>query len=175
MLNPMTQVNMVDQQSLPSPSFDGIKRFEDVFQHDIDTAIDVGKPDQSVIKVNNFSENNSFDLPKAIIGKIQKMDTSYHHFLSETPKDFEFSRESFNLKNGMRTYPDIQNSSKDFSNHIKESVESLKESLQFSVNNHKKLYKWDVKMKMWFGNFYIVSNAVDKVSEGFKTLFRAAG
>jgi hypothetical protein len=78
--------------------------------------------------------------------------------------------------NEMRTYPEVGNGNpQDWGKQLAASTKATQEYMNAALDYNGMLTHWSMNAQMWMSKFALVSSAVNQVSQGFKTLFRAAG
>lgn len=164
-------------QQLPSASMSDVKRFDDILKNGTSEEVNPSKVEEPILQLNKMEGSDSVDFKTLLINKAADIDAGYHDMLSRfdnMPRFSDYLAQSNSSQSDMRTYPNVS-ADKDFSQTLQDNVKSTRETLSASSDYQRMLTRWGANMQMWDSKMHIVTAAVSLVSQGFKTLFRAAG
>jgi len=162
---------------LPAPSNAQVMKFEAMMtQSDKAQTVE----NSTLLQTNNSDTGNSSDLKNALLDRIAKMDSAYNKVVSgsqEIPKFHEFLAanmdKSANGVNQVRSYPElpansVQKQGAKYESLIERSQAYASASLEYQAMLANSLSR----SKLFSANFQALTSAVQKLAEGFKTLFR---
>jgi hypothetical protein len=183
LFNPVNQTGAVTPQPLPSPDLQDVMRFENILNQETigQDGVNYSQKDIPVLQFKDNNASSSVDFKQAALSTIQNMDSSYQQMLGQFSNMPRFSDYLFNnipsqAANEMRTYPEVGNGSpQDWEKQLAASTKTTQDYMNAAFDYNGMLTHWSMNAQMWMSKFTLVSSAVTQVSQGFKTLFRAAG
>ncbi|QTR51153.1 hypothetical protein [Candidatus Thiothrix anitrata] len=162
---------------LPAPSNAQVMKFEAMMtQSDKAQIIE----NSTLLQTSNSDTGNSTDLKNVLLDKIAKMDSAYNRVVSgsqEVPKFHEFLTANMDKSsqgvNQVRSYPEVPaNSVEDRSTKFERLIERSQAYTSASLEYQAMLANSLSRSKLFSANFQALTSAVQKLAEGFKTLFR---
>lgn len=167
-------------QQLPTPPNQDIARFETILNTgslSVDR-LDSSLQDVPILKTTPVVEPEASNLTESLIGKVAEVDYSYKNMLSQfahMPKFSEYVTELETIENTdqMRSYPEVAEVRK--GDVHQQQLDKIQAHMGATSEYQGMLTHWSINSQMFLSKIQIVSAAVRHVSEGFKTLFRAAG
>lgn len=178
LVNISSQSGMAGSQQLPSASMNDVKRFDDILKYgSTDTVNPSAVDNTSILQLQKADTTASGDFKSLLINKAADMDSAYHNLLTRfdnMPRYTDYLAQNSGMNADMRTYPNVS-TKKDYPQLLQESVNQTQATLSASSDYQRMLTRWGISMNMWSSKMTIVTTAVSQVSQGFKTLFRAAG
>jgi hypothetical protein len=177
LIDPLINNFLAKPQLLPAPPSQDVMKFDSVFSQR-KSLEDVATVDTGILQLKGTDNSNTGNLTDSAMSKIVDIDGSYQKLMSEffnrpQLKDFLPDQASAG-RNDMRTYPHVDGS-KDVAGRYMELAEKNRQHNEAAIKYADVITLRNIKSQMWFSNMKIISSAVKQVSEGFKTLFRAAG
>jgi hypothetical protein len=183
LFNSVGQTGAVTQQPLPPPDSQDVMRFEHIFNQGTigQDGVNYLQMDVPILQFKDTGASSSVDFKQAALSAIQNMDGSYQQMLgqfSTMPRfsDYVATNMPGLAANEMRTYPEVGNGNpQDWGKQLAASTKATQEYMNAALDYNGMLTHWSMNAQMWMSKFALVSSAVNQVSQGFKTLFRAAG
>jgi hypothetical protein len=173
--------NIAKQQTLPSPSTQGVMRFEQILNQDsaLGENTSVTPANGQLLQLKETDKPETADFKQAAINAIADMDSSYHGMLGQfanMPKFNEYVAEKIGASDSkqMRSYPDVSAQSNG-GKKLPDMVSSTKDYMSAALEYNGMMTRWTMNSNMWMSKFSLISSAVNQVSQGFKTLFRTGG
>lgn len=184
-----SQLNAQDvqgMQKLPASSQQDVMRFEQILRNGVlstdgDKAGGAGASlrDVPVLKVRSGAEGDSVNMSQSLLNQVANIDESYKGMLSEfahMPHFEEYMSQARAVQGDSdttRSYPEVSGE-KDKS-AMDSSIDKMKTLMSAALDYQNGLSRWHTNSQMFIAKLNIIGSAVSQVSQGFKTLFRAAG
>jgi len=166
---------LVQPQILPAPLSQNVMRFDSVFSQR-KSVEDIAPVNTGILQLKN--DDSEFSSTDSLMSKVVDIDDSYQKLMSDffnKPQFKDFLPDKVNAsQNDMRTYPYVDDS-KDVAAKYMDLSKKNQQYNEAAINYADVITLRNIKSQMWLSNMKIISSAVKQVSEGFKTLFRAAG
>lgn len=191
LVNPAMSVRPQEMQALPTQPMQDVLRLDNVVDQKImvgtgsETGLDaagVSMRDVPVLQIKEPVTSETADFKHLMLNKASEMDKSYHNMMTQFSNIPTFNDVLANVRktgtpDQMRTYPEVIGGSK--VDHavaqIKRSAMNSVQIMQASSRYNHMITQWGINSQLWMGKMNIITTAVSQVSQGFKTLFRAAG
>ncbi|MEZ5452172.1 MAG: hypothetical protein R3E93_05030 [Thiothrix sp.] len=180
LVNPAVTNNVLDQQqTLPMPALQDVMKFDNLFGQGKSVADVAVTEDSSILQLQDIDDDGLTSFSASMMDKISTIDGSYGKLMSDffnRPKFTDFLPDKgLGQANEMRTYPHVSPEAKDPAEAYQSLADKTRQFNTAAIQYTDNMTDWKVRSLAWFSGMKIVSHAVKQVSEGFKTLFRAAG